>query len=154
MPLLQQHQKLVHRFLEIDIWAMLPYITGVFVFIENYIYNDWDFLISLLVLMVLDLITGIWKSIKNNTAVTSIGLRDTAIKVIQYSVFLIVVHVLINFKVDGKTIGLLNYADELGYSFLIIIEAKSILENLQKIDDRLDLSPLIDRLKILIKKKE
>lgn len=154
MPLIQQAKNLGFRFLEIDIWAWMPYITAFFLFIQKYVYNDWSFLISLGVLMFLDLVTGVWKAIKNKNAVTSIGLRDTAIKLVQYGVFLITIHVLISFQVNGKIIGVLNYADECGYSFLILIEAKSIFENLQVIDQRFDFSGIIDKIKTMIPVKK
>lgn len=154
MPLIQQHHKLLHRLMEIDIWAWFAFLTPALCFIQKYVYNDWNFLTSLLILMFLDLVTGVAKAYKIGKIVTSTGLRDTLIKIFQYGVALIVIHVLVSFQVDGKAMTILNYADEAGYTFLIVIEAKSIFENLQKVDGRLDFSGIIDKLKTMLPKKK
>lgn len=156
MSLLSMHNKLCHRLIEIDIWAWFAFLAPALVFIQRYVYSDWNFLVSLLILMFLDLVTGVAKAYKTGKIVTSTGLRDTLIKIFQYGVALIVIHVLVSFQVNGQEVTLLNYADEAGYTFLIVIEAKSIFENLQKVDGRLDFSGIIDKLKTMLptKKKE
>jgi len=155
MSYIQQQAKFYQRLSELDIWGWAGFLTPLFIFIQKFIYNDWNFLVWLLVLMFLDLFTGITKAVRNRTAVTSTGLRNTVIKVFQYGVFLIVIHVLIHFQIDGKEVGVLSYADEAGYTFLIVIEAKSIFENLQVLNPRVDFSGIIDKLKsVLPKKKE
>lgn len=154
MPFLQQTQKFAHRFIEIDIWGWIPYTAVFLVFFQKYVYNDWNFLIFLGVLMLVDLITGILKSVKKSgwSSIQSKGIRDTGIKLIEYGAFLITIHVLVAFQVDGKPLGWLSYGDELGYSFLIVVEAKSIFENLQATNPDLNLKPLIDKLTSLWKK--
>lgn len=154
MPFIQQTHKFLHRFIEIDIWGWMPYVAAPLLFFQKYVYNDWNFLIFLGVLMLVDLITGILKSVKKSgwSSIQSKGIRDTGIKLIEYGAFLITIHVLVAFQVDGKPLGWLSYGDELGYSFLIVVEAKSIFENLQATNPNLNLKPLIDKLTSLWKK--
>jgi len=154
MPLLEQHNKMLHRLLEIDIWAWFAFLAPFFIFFQKYVYSDWNFLAFLLVLMFLDLVTGVVKAWKKGKFITSTGFRDTVIKVFQYGIFLIVIHVLISFQINGETVALLNYADEAGYTFLIVIEAKSIFENLQSINPKLDLTIIIEKLKAVSSKKK
>lgn len=154
MSFLSMHNKLMHRLIEIDIWAWFAFLTPVLCFIQEYLYNDWNFLSSLLILMALDIVTGVAKAYKLGKIVTSTGLRDTLIKVFQYGVSLIVIHILVSFQIDGEEVSILDYADEAGYTFLIVIEAKSIFENLHVVDGRVDFTGIIDKLKTMLPTKK
>ena len=109
--------------------------------IEKYLFKDLGFAKWLVIVMCLDLITGITKvwvleGLKN---VTSKGLRDTVSKCIQYGAFLIITHVLTHFEVDGEVIlGRWEWFQKLAFEFLIFIEIKSVYENITAINPRLD----------------
>lgn len=110
-------------------------------FIEKYIFGDFGFAKWLIVTMMIDLLTGITKVWVNEglKKVTSKGLRDTVSKCIQYGAFLIITHILTHFEVNGEVIfGKWDWLSKLAFEFLILIEIKSVYENLTAINPRLD----------------
>jgi len=106
---------------------------------QKYIFSDVEYLKWLLIAVTLDLITGITKVwVKEGfSAVTSMGLRMTITKFVQYGAFLIITHVLTNFTVGGAT-SPLAFVSEWGYYLLILIEIKSVYENIIVINPHLD----------------
>lgn len=90
-------------------------------FIETYIYSDWNFLASLLVLIALDTITGIAKHWRAGT-VSSKGFGNVIGKLLLYGVVLIVVKHLGN-------IALLQWVGDFAMSALLLREGISVLEN-------------------------
>ena len=153
--LLTNPQKLdIFLFRRANIYLLILLIMGeVFLefseFIKHYLFNDPDFLVWLSIAIFLDLVTGITKVLVNQgvVKVTSKAMRATLSKVIQYGSFLIITHVLTNFTVDGKVaIGSLDWIDQGAYKLLLLIEAKSVYENLSAIN------PKFDFLKIFIEK--
>ena len=91
--------------------------------------------------MILDLLTGVGKVIKQEgyRAVTSKGLRDTVSKCIQYGGFLIITHILTHFEVDGQSrMQHVRWINKLAYEFVILIEIKSVYENIVAINKKFD----------------
>lgn len=122
--------------------ALILQFTSLSEFIGKYIFNDYSFLKSLVIVMVLDLITGIAKVWKNEgaQAITSKGLRDTIIKFIQYGAFLIAAHVLTHYQIGGVSRETdLEWVNKLAKEFIIIIEVKSVYENIVRINSRFDI---------------
>lgn len=112
--------------------------------IGKYIFGDFSFLPWLVILMVVDFITGVTKSWVKKEAVTSKGFRDTVSKFIQYGALLIITHAVTHFEVDGQAVGKgLDWLVKLAYEFLIFIEVKSIYENVTEINPRLDFIKVI-----------
>ena len=84
--------------------------------------------------------------------VTSRGLRMTIIKFIQYGAFLIITHVLVHFTVNGISVSPLAFIDSWAFSLLILIEVKSVYENIVAINPKLDfIRPLIERISAALK---
>lgn len=108
-------------------------------FITKYIFSDFTFLKYLAVAVIIDLITGVAKAKVKKRAITSKGLRDTIIKFIQYGSFLIITHVLSTFEVDGHAVNSLAWISKLAYEFIMLIEVKSVYENIVEINPKLDL---------------
>lgn len=124
------------KILLITLLFNLPFLL-VMPFIEKYIFSDLLFLPWLLLAMTLDLITGINKVVHRHgwSGVNSYGLRRTVSKVIQYSVFLILINLLVNFEISGETVmGELSWVIKVSQQYLIFIEAKSIKENLDEVN--------------------
>lgn len=96
---------------------------------EKYIFNDWEFIGFLIVLIALDTITGVWKHYKLNT-VSSQGFGRFMVKVIVYGIFLIVVHVLGNFSDKPLVEEIFSWVDTLCYGAIVVRESISIIENL------------------------
>lgn len=128
--------------------------SGIGVLFQKYIFSDGEYLIWLFIAVLLDLITGVTKAIVQNGIkhVTSQGLRMTVIKLIQYGAFLIITHVLVHFTVNGKSVSPLAFVDNWAFSLLILIEVKSVYENIVAINPKLDfIKPLIDKISEAIK---
>jgi len=128
--------------------------SGIEAALQKYIFSDGEYLIWLLIAVMLDLITGVTKAIVQNGIrhVTSQGLRMTVIKFIQYGAFLIITHVLVHFTVNGKSVSPLAFIDNWAFSLLILIEVKSVYENIVAINPKLDfIKPLIDKITAVIK---
>ena len=96
--------------------------------IEKYIFDDWQFLISLSVLVCLDTVLGFIKHLKFKT-LSSSGFSKLFIKFIIYAAVLILTHVLKNYTVSGTVNILFSWIDGTMYSAIVIREAISILEN-------------------------
>lgn len=137
--------------------AILIQITPVGEFISKYMFNDFGFLKSLVIVMTLDLITGIAKVWKNEgaKAITSKGLRDTIIKFIQYGAFLIVAHVFTHYQIGGEPHRDLEWVNKLAKEFILIIEVKSVYENIVRINSRFDfVSKLWDKVSEFIPRRK
>jgi uncharacterized protein YacL len=114
--------------------------------VQKYLFDDVEYLKWLIVAVSIDLITGIAKVwLKEGyKAVTSKGVRMTVTKFIQYGGFLIITHVLANFTVNGAKASPFAFVKDWGYILLLLIEVKSVYENLVAIDNRMDfIKPLI-----------
>jgi len=144
--------KFASNFADVKIWTFTFIVTPLFTFTEKYLFADWEFLKWLVTFMMLDLVTGIAKAIKNKHAVTSYGIRRTAVKALQYGAFLIVIHGLDSFEVKGEQVELFGWIVIWAYSFLMGTEGKSILENIVALDDRFDVSALVEKIKKVFEK--
>lgn len=110
-------------------------------FTDKYIFKDTGFLKWLVIAMILDLITGVTKAYKQGGIknITSKGLRDTVKKCIQYGALLIVTNVLTHYEIDGvAAIGGMMWLNKLAMEFILIIECKSVYENIVAIDSSFD----------------
>jgi hypothetical protein len=133
-------------------------LAGILQFINKYIFEDVTYLKFLFVACVLDLITGITKVSINNgiKSISSKGLRDTVVKVIQYGSFLIITHVLTHFQIDGKQINeSLLWLNKVAYEFLICVEIKSVYENIVRINPKLNFfDTIVAKVSAFIKAKK
>jgi hypothetical protein len=123
-------------------------------FVRTYMFSDYEFLKWLVIVVSLDLISGIAKvwAKEGHQAITSKGIRMTVLKFIQYGAFIIVTHIVANapFGVNFS----LHFVEKWAYSLLLLIEIKSVYENITAIDNRLDfLKPWLQKLTDIIKAK-
>lgn len=126
-------------------------------FIHKYIFSETEYLIWLVIAISLDLLTGIVKvwAKEGYQAVTSKGIRMTVVKFIQYGSFLIITHVLSNVQMGESKIMPFHFVKDWAYTLLLLIEIKSVYENITAIDNRFDfIRPMIDRIGELIKDKK
>ena len=119
-------------------------------YIEKYLFADWDFVVSLVVILLIDTGTGMWKSLIERNF-NSYKFGRVFIKAIVYIVFLIMVHTLTSYKVRGETSRLLSWLDNLAYAGILIREAISILENLTVISPNTIPSWILERFKLFNK---
>jgi hypothetical protein len=135
--------------------ASLP-LAAIIEATQKYLFSDFEFLIWLTIAMIVDLITGITKVWvkKGMSAITSEGLRKTVAKLIQYGMFLIITNVLVNFTVKGEAISPLAFIGDWSFILLIMIEIKSVYENIIEMRPGLDfVKKIITSISQIIKSK-
>ncbi|WP_273210806.1 phage holin family protein [Runella zeae] len=113
---------------------LLSIVKTVLDFVEIYLFNDWPFLWSLLVLVHVDTVLGFWKSAKNRT-VSSRGFAGYFEKLGSYAAFLILTHVLITFPIEGTPTKIFAWINNVFYSAIMVREAISIVENIGAIKE-------------------
>jgi toxin secretion/phage lysis holin len=126
-------------------------ITGIMQFITKYVFADITYLKFLIIACIVDLITGVWKVIvaQGIKSVSSKGLRGTVTKVISYGSFLVLVHLITHFQINGQTNAgtAMEWINKAALEFLILIEFRSIYENIKIINPKLDfIDPVLQKL--------
>ena len=97
------------------------------------------------VLLILDLVTGLWKAVRTKKRITSSGISRTVTKVIAYNLAIIT-----GFVVETTLVGGLVPVSKIVGSLIALTEATSIFENLSEITGT-DFKSII---KEMFKKKE
>ncbi|WBO86249.1 phage holin family protein [Hymenobacter yonginensis] len=101
---------------------------------EKYIFNDWNALAFLMVLFLLDTGLGMARSFRQGRF-HSRGMRQMFTKLRDYGVGIVVAHVFCNIEVDGSKFPWAEYmafgVKGAIYFFILLIETKSIDENLR-----------------------
>ena len=100
--------------------------------IQTYLFSDFEFLIWLFILIVLDTATGMLHAWKQKSF-SSFGFSKVIVKVVLYVVALIVVNVLQNFKIGGEHVPVFDWIDYFLCTAMILREAISIFENIARI---------------------
>ena len=124
--------------------------------------TDIELAMLLGVVILVDFWFGLKKAKKENIPRTSLGYRQTIIKIIEYGAFILLLSGLAN-KATGYAspdntallngfIFILQDIDVLAYFSLIVIEIKSITEKM--VDKDGNLTELIDKIQDSIKEKE
>ena len=101
-------------------------IAGLF---NTYIFNDWSFLVYLVIMIMIDTILGVWKAFKYGN-LSSARFGGLVIKSVLYAIFLVVIHNLTNFSTNDVTKSIFMWVEELCYAALLVREAISIIENI------------------------
>lgn len=124
------------------LWAaiLLLDLTGIFNFITKYVFADTTYLKFLIIACTVDLITGITKVAITNgyRSITSKGLRDSVKKIISYGSFLIIIHILTHFEVNNIPATSFLWMNRAALEFLILVEVKSVYENIVAINPNLN----------------
>lgn len=120
----------------LDGFAWKAAAASVFVFVWDllgrFVAVDVDLAALLVLLVIIDFVTGVLSAYKSDETVSSRGLRQTIIKVLEYALFCLTCTAV------GNTLGTVNlpvlsagflYLGPLGYAFCILTEARSIFEN-------------------------
>jgi toxin secretion/phage lysis holin len=105
-------------------------------FIEKYIWDDWSFLMFMVLLVAIDTASGTLYAIKEHQF-SSKKMQPLLIKIVVYGLTLITVHIMSAFTVKNQPntmiADILPYLDSIMYSFLVFREVLSINENLGKL---------------------
>lgn len=110
--------------------------ASVTAFIEKYVYNDWEFLKYLMILIIIDTVIS-WIYHLKQKDFSSKGFGTIFIKILIYSGMLIVSHVIGNFTVEGGNVEIYTWFRSVVCNALIIRESISIIENSAKISPTL-----------------
>lgn len=97
--------------------------------IETYFFHDWNFLVSLFILIAIDTTTGVMKAFKQKV-LSSDRFGSFLVKIFLYCMVLIVVNVLISFKVEGTHPIIFDWIEVFIMTALMFREAVSIFENI------------------------
>lgn len=116
--------------------------------IETYLFADWQFLKFLLVLIALDTMLGVAWAWRTKT-VSSRTFSRLLTKLFVYVAFLVLIHVLCHFTVEGVRSGLFAWLTSLAYGAILIREGISILENLVRLSPGTLPAWLVARLKAM-----
>ena len=107
-------------------------------FIRNLIYPSPIVILGFVFMLMIDLITGVRKAKRKGEATTSKGLRRTVDKSTTYFTLIISLLIIFNLSnianLSGGFKGIFSYSINGVIGFCIMIEFKSILENLIEIN--------------------
>ena len=96
-------------------------------------------ILAVLFLIFVDLVTGLWASIKEKQTITSSALSRTIGKILIYSTTIIVAYVVNKYLLVGFDFPI----ESIVSGFIAITESKSILENMNRISEKSILGDLI-----------
>lgn len=110
-------------------YAFLLSATGypVMKFVEKYVFNDWQFLVFLVVVVGVDTVLGFWKNWRYHT-LSSAGFSKLFTKILIYGSVLVLTHVLTRFTIGGEANTIFSWFDTVMYSAIMVREAISIVE--------------------------
>lgn len=128
--MLQKIQKYLFSFI-IPCLMAIPFSWLLEIF-ERYVFADWEFLRFLIVFMTLDTVVSWWYHIKKKDF-SSKGFSMLFVKIIIYSVLLIIAHGFASYTIGGEPIEPLKWFRAFICTALLIRESISIVENLNKI---------------------
>lgn len=123
-------------------------LTPVLALIEKYLFDDWNFLASLGVLILVDTIFGV----QHHWVLHSISSRAFSRLFTKCGIYLgllVLTHVLTTFQVHGKPQVLFSWFDTFMYSCMMAREGLSILEHVAVIEPRLVPKALLKRLALI-----
>ncbi|MGN7887418.1 bacteriophage holin [Dyadobacter sp. 22481] len=121
-------------------------LAGLKAVFDTYFFDDWFFLIFLLVIIGVDTVSGTYKAWKKKTLESRAYARLFE-KLLTYGSLLVMAHVLMNFPIKGKPSGLFDWLDNVLYCLMMVREAISILENFAEINPKGISTKILARLK-------
>jgi phage-related holin len=123
-------------------------LTPVLGLIEKYLFNDWNFLSSLGVLILVDTVFGVQHHWVQHS-ISSRAFSRLFTKCGIYLGLLVLTHVLTTYRVQGKPQVLFAWFDTFMYSCMMAREGLSILEHVAGIEPRLVPNALLKRLALI-----
>lgn len=112
------------------------FLGPLFDFIEKYFWNDWSFLMFMIILVGIDTLTGMLYAWKQHTF-SSKKINTIFTKICVYGLTLVTVHAISHHTVNNSPnsiiVEIVPYLDSVMYSFLVFREVLSINENMGKL---------------------
>lgn len=107
------------------------YGTQLLYFVEKYIFNDWDFLVSLTILIFLDTVFGSVRALKENTFQPfKKGIVGVATKIVVLACTVAAIGVIDNSRIGGQSSWFEGYIDAGAFAIMLAFEGVSVLKNL------------------------
>ena len=122
-------------------------LAGCLKFVEKYIYSDWQFAFSIIILIVVDTVLAMYAAYKNKQPITSRKFSAVFEKIIVYFSMLVMTKVLMSFLINGSSLNIFSWVDEVVCSFVVVRESISILEKATDINETLVPKWLLSKLK-------
>lgn len=119
---------------------MGTYGASLLFFVERYIFNDWDFLVSLFILVFFDTIFGCVRAIKEKRFKVRNGLVGFALKIVILACTVFAIGVIDNSRIAGESTWFQGYVDAGAFAIMLGFEGASVLRNLYAIKP----SPIIE----------
>lgn len=130
----------------VEFGAISSVLSFVIMIIDKYIFNDWEFIAMLTVLIALDTILGFYVAFINKK-LSSDKFAKLFTKIIVYMVMLICSHSATHIKANGNEIIILAWLDSVIYSGIVVREILSLFEKCADISPNLIPKWIITRLK-------
>jgi phage-related holin len=91
-----------------------------------------EYLLLTFVLLLADFVTGVVKAKRNKLKISSIGFRQTIVKIVEYIGLLLVFIWTANTFADKGLLSFAQHIDDIAFFIIAMTELKSITENLGK----------------------
>lgn len=127
--------------------------SPVMLFFETFIFKDWSFLISVILLVCLDSMTGGISALLKGDFSGVIFLKKLSMKLFALAVVIVCVGVVKNTVIGGSENFLASWVDSMLYSVLIGFEGTSVLKNLYKIYPFEPIRLLLEKFEVYYHKK-
>lgn len=112
---------------------MMMYGTPIVYFIERYLFNDWDYLVSLALLVGMDTLMGAIAHAKEGNFSTKLGIRGFLIKVASLTATLLCIGIIDNTTIGGHGSILEGVIDAGAFAIMMAFEGISVLKNIYRI---------------------
>lgn len=109
-------------------WIIAPFIS----FFEKNVFNDWQFAISLALIVSLDTVLGIFAALKLHRF-SSVDFWPVVPKTLTYVAILFATHIASSYQVNGEANTILSWLDSVVYAAIMVREMISIVENSGKL---------------------
>lgn len=126
--------------------AISSVLSFIVLIIDKYIFNDWEFIAMLTVLIALDTLLGFYVAFVKKE-VSSDKFAKLFTKIIVYMVMLICSHAATHVRANGSEIIVLAWLDSVIYSGIVVREILSLFEKCAIIQPNLIPKWIINRLK-------
>jgi phage-related holin len=126
--------------------AISSVLSFVIMIIDKYVFNDWEFIAMLTVLIALDTLLGFYVAFIERK-VSSDKFAKLFTKIIVYMVMLICSHAATHVRANGSEIIVLAWLDSVIYSGIVVREILSLFEKCAVIQPNLIPKWIVNRLK-------
>lgn len=118
---------------QLEMVAVLSLWSAAYEFVLKYVFSDFGYLKGIIVIMILDAVSGMVLAIKQKRFDMVILFKNSLLKATAYAIFIASVSVVIKLNIDGKTTDFVQFLDDYLYMGIALIELWSIIQNINQI---------------------